>query len=404
MSTQTQPQETPSHTRSKTPPPPAPDPDWLPVDPPPLLARATAWVILAFFTATFLASAVIRLPEHVRCPFRLVPDGPSDPVQTPVAGVLRSVAIEPGQTVEPGTVLFEVQSDELLAWETDLRFADEELGATRERTTRLEEAHRKLLELKETESRQVEQERRFRQQHRETVALVLEGMRELHRAKVASSNELQRAILDLAAADKDLAISGQSLQRIALEKARLETERTRERGDEQATVRKLENQASTLRKRLEGSEHGVLRIRSPQRAVVLDVPSRSPGSVLTRGQELCQLAPVSDHPVVELELSQSGLDRVAAGQPMRLFFDAFPYQRYGALESKVAWLSPTTVRVPGGSVFRARAALGHATFESAGRQLPARVGMVGEARIRVGERTILESVFEPLKALRERAR
>jgi hypothetical protein len=47
--------------------------------------------------------------------------------------------------------------------------------------------------------------------------------------------------------------------------------------------------------------------------------------------------------------------------------------------------------------------LDQTAFTVNGVAIPVRTGMVGEARIRVGERTLIEYVFEPLKALREKS-
>ena len=47
----------------------------LPKDPPPWMARAIAWLLIAMAGTALLASLVVRVPETVVCRFVLVPEG-----------------------------------------------------------------------------------------------------------------------------------------------------------------------------------------------------------------------------------------------------------------------------------------------------------------------------------------
>jgi len=382
----------------------APDHDWLPQEPPRSIALLTGWLIIAVFAGALVASVTVQLPETVRCRFRLIPASGTDPMQSPVRGTLHRILAAEGAEVEAGAPLFEIRSEEILAWQTDLTAALEDLRAGGESTARTEDAHRSLLRMKEAERIQVDQERLFRERHRGTVSNLVGRTRELKDAKLVSEVEMLRAELELANADKDINVAGQALQRLASELARMESERSRQRSDEQASAEKLRNSIASLRLRLVGTEGPLLTIRAPHRGAVLSVAQHSPGSVVQTGQELCQLARTGDRPLAELMLRQEGLDRISQGLEAKLFFDAFPYQRYGTIASQIDWLSPSAVLVEGQSTFRARASLNRLQFELDGQHLPVRAGLVGEARIRIGRRTLIESVFEPLRALREQAR
>lgn len=383
---------------------PASDSDWLPQEPSPRLARLTGWIVIALFLGALLASVTIRLPEIVRCRFKLIPASGADPIQSPVQGTLHRVLVTEGSEVESGAALFEIRSDEVLTWQTELKAALEDHRAGEETTLRNEESHQSQLRIKETERAQVEQELQFRKRHRDTVTDLVRRTAELKAAGLVSEVEMLRAELELADADKDLNVAGQALQRLASELARMESDRSRQRSDERAAVGKRGHLIDTLQLRLTGAVGPLITIRAPQRATVLSISQHSPGSVVQPGQELCQLARTDDHPIAELQLQQEGLDRISAGMESRLFFDAFPYQRYGTLSSRIRWLSPSAVADGDRSGFRARAELDHLQFNAAGQQFPVRPGMLGEARIRIGRRTLIESVFAPLRGLREETR
>jgi HlyD family secretion protein len=104
-----------------------------------------------------------------------------------------------------------------------------------------------------------------------------------------------------------------------------------------------------------------------------------------------------------LTLSEAGLPQLKSGQRVRLFFDAFPYQRYGVVNAKLDWVSPSAVSSPQGPHFVALASLDQTELTKK-QPLALRVGMGGEARIVVGERTMIEYAFEPIRQLRENMR
>lgn len=378
--------------------------DWLPDEPPPRLARLAGWCLIGIFTAALLTAVLLRLPETVRCRFTLIPADGADPIQAPVNGVLQQIRAAEGQEVESGAVIFEIRSDEVLTWQTELHAAEDDFRATEERSRRSEETYAALLEINEAAGRQIAQERDFRTTYRNTVQKFVDAAQTLYDAKLISQVENLKAQLELAAGQKDLSISEQALNKNALERKQLETERNLRRSEEEATISKLKGRIASLKLRLVNCESGVLSVRAPFHAMVISVAQRNPGSVVRPGLELCQLARIEGRPVADLKIPQSGLDQVAPGQTARLFFDAFPYQRYGARSAQINWVSPSAVTTGTELQFHARATLDRDSFPVNGTNIPVRVGMMGEARIRVGERTLIEYVFEPLKALRERSR
>jgi HlyD family secretion protein len=103
-----------------------------------------------------------------------------------------------------------------------------------------------------------------------------------------------------------------------------------------------------------------------------------------------------------MTLSEAGLPKLAIAQRVRYFFEAFPYQRYGAVTGKLDWISPSAVTTTDGSHFVALGSLDRYEISPrAGQVLPLRVGMRGDAHIIVGGRTLIEYAFEPIRQLRE---
>lgn len=380
------------------------DPAVVEQDLPPRWSRLTGWLVLSLFGALGLASVLVRFPETVGSRFLLVPEMGADPLQAPLAGVLQQVAVAEGQEVAEGEELFAIRSPEVLTWRTELETAREDERFGREQATRAEETHQALLKIKAAELEQIAQERAYRENHLKTVMDLCLRTELLRQEQLVSEVELLRARLEEVGARKDLQLTEQAGEKIRLEVQRMETERRLQRSEELANREKLRVRIESLSRRLESTTGLVAVVRAPCRGVVLSISQRNSGSVVQAGQELCQLARVEGRPVVQLTLAQAGLDRVAAGQTARLYFDAFPYQRYGTLAGRVDWVSPSGVVQGEERWFRARVLPEALTFSSADGPMAIRVGMTGEARIRVGSRTLAEYAFEPLRALRERVR
>jgi multidrug efflux pump subunit AcrA (membrane-fusion protein) len=104
-----------------------------------------------------------------------------------------------------------------------------------------------------------------------------------------------------------------------------------------------------------------------------------------------------------LTFGEAGLPKLAPGQRVHLFFDAFPYQRYGVVKAKLDWVSPSAVLSSQGQRFVGLASIDE-TEMSKPHRLALMVGMGGQARILVGQRTMIEYAFEPIRQLRENLR
>src|SRR5437016_6233415 len=157
-----------------------------------------------------------------------------------------------------------------------------------------------------------------------------------------------------------------------------------------------------LKTDLENTHQNLLTVRSPYEGVIISMEERTTGSVVQPGQVLCQLARKDSKPRARMTLSEAGLPKLAVAQRIRYFFDAFPYQRYGAVTGKLDWISPSAVTTTDGSHFVALGSLDRSEISPrTGQTLPLRVGMRGDAHIIVGGRTLIEYAFEPIRQLRE---
>jgi len=376
--------------------------EMLPQDPPPWIIRSLGWILLVAFVFAALFAVILRLPETVRCPFVLVPAKGADPIQSPRQAVISKVTVGEGQAVKAGEELFGLRSDEIRDWDTQLRTQDADLRNREESLVKNDEANKAALDMKSSEIDQAASEVKFRENHMKTSRDLVNRMEKLAQQGGVSEFDLVRAKLDLAGSEKDYSVSQRTLQQVNLDRQRMVTERARLRGEELAEIEKLKFHLTALKSDLENTDKSTLAVRSPYDGVVISVDQRSVGTVVQQGQILCQLARVEAAPRARMLLNEAGLAKLAIAQKVRYFFDAFPYQRYGAVNGKLEWISPSAVTASDGTHFVASASLDRTTIPGQGGQTyQLRVGMKGEAHVIVGHRTLVEYAFEPIRQLRE---
>ena len=375
--------------------------EMLPQDPPPRVVRAIGLLLVAIFVTALTAVIVVKVPETVRSPFVLVPTGGADPIQAPRRAVVTQVGVSEGQHVAAGAELFVLRSDEIRSWRTELTAATSDLLSKASSIAKAEASYQDRLNVKKSELAQARRELEFRQQAVVTKRDLLAQTVELARQKLISQATLLSEQLEFKEAEKDLTLAERRVEAADLERERTETEQAGWRTEANAELQKLKTRIAALKAPLHDSTDDLLTIRAPYDGMVISLALRNAGSSVEAGQELCQIAPLEGTPRARVVLQEQGLSRLAVGQQVRLFFEAFPYQRYGTITGTLDWISPAAVTSQEGQRFIALASPSQMFILVNQQQRPLLVGMKGEARIVVGRRRLIEYAFEPIRQLRE---
>lgn len=373
----------------------------VPHDPPPWFVPALAWLLIALFATVLLAAILVRVPETVQSRFVLVPEGGADPIVSPRAGVLEEVLLRVGQKVKKGEKLFVMRVDEVREWRTETDAREQALRTLRENSMKLDEGHASALRIKDGEIDQAEREMTFRKRHLQVMRDLTAKVEKLARTGLMSEMEVAAQRLSLAQSEKDLEVARKTIAQRRLEREGLETERRRQGIEEKSAADTLKIRISALNQPLAASANGLLEIRAPYDAVCIGLAQQNAGSAVAPGQQLCQLSPSTSRLQAKLLLPETGLSGLMPRQHVRLLFDAFPYQRYGAVTGAIDWISPAAVTREQGSDFVALASLDKREIVNGKNAYPLKAGMKGEARVTVGRRALIELAFEPLRKIRE---
>ncbi len=372
-----------------------------PQEPPHWFATALAWLLIALFATAVLAAIFVRVPEIVRSRFVLMPESGAAPIQAPRPGVVAQVFVKQGQAVRKGDPLFLLRVDEVRAWKLENDTRSEQLRSLTDKMSKEDEEYASALRIKESEIEQAEREVAFRVDHLKIMQDLVTRVEKLAAQGLMSDIELASHRLSREQSAKDLEIAQKTLAQRRMERQRMIVDHTRQHNEEQSAAEELRMRLAALQQPLSASANGLLEVRAPYDGVCVNVVQESPGRVVSPGDALCQLTPDAARLQARLDVPETGVSRIARSQHVRLFFDAFPYQRFGAVTGALDWVSPAAVVHQQGSDFVAIASLDRQAIVAGAHSYTLRPGMKGDARVTVGRRSLIEFAFEPLRRIRE---
>jgi hemolysin D len=208
---------------------------------------------------------------------------------------------------------------------------------------------------------------------------------ELEQAQVqleSSGEQLKKLRLDYESAASELATAEEKL-RLQLNTARVEADA--------ATRIRFENI----------DKDNFLQILAPVSGVVTDLTSTQPGDKVQANAPLGGIAPSHSRSVVKVEIAENDRAFLREGLPVKLKFNAFPYQRYGVIDGTLEYVSPATkpsaaTKLP---VYEARISLERDYYQVAGTRYPLRYGMTAAVEIIVRERRLIDLALDPFRQI-----
>jgi len=144
-----------------------------------------------------------------------------------------------------------------------------------------------------------------------------------------------------------------------------------------------------------------LLVLAPVSGVITDVTTTQPGDKIQANTPLGGIAPANARPVVKVAIAEQDRAFLHEGLPVKLKFNAFPYQRYGVVDGTLEYISPTTkpqaqTKEP---VYEGRVRLARDHFSIGGTTYPLRYGMTATAEIVVRERRLIDFALDPFRQI-----
>lgn len=162
--------------------------------------------------------------------------------------------------------------------------------------------------------------------------------------------------------------------------------------------------------------HDLSELRAPRDATVLEIADRPPGSVVREAEPLMKLVPAGAPLLAEVQIDTRDVARLNLGDRVTIKFEALPWQQFGLAHGVLARLTPDTVEdhsprqtaddaaasdmKTGSRVtpihYLARVRLTDNEFRDLPKDFALRPGMRVVANIKIGRRSMLGYVLNPI--------
>ena len=132
------------------------------------------------------------------------------------------------------------------------------------------------------------------------------------------------------------------------------------------------------------------------------------GGVAQPGEPLLEIVPIDDDLIIEVEINPKDIAYVLPGQEAIIKLTAFDFSKFGSLNGEVITVGADTIQKEDGTIwYICQIAVEENGFTSLGKNIRILPGMVAEADIVSGEKTVLNYLLQPVtkvanEAFRER--
>lgn len=340
-------------------------------------------------------------------------------------GTVKRILVEEGETVSEGQPLLLINGDQTL--QDGKTFEEELLNQYSSQRRRLEVQLKRTVELYAYRAKDVGS----RTKHLKADLALLKSQREVlgeqlsilnDRAdkyrKLSSSgfvtsqqfNDIRNQLLglrnELSSIDREINNKNNELSTLVTEESLLPLQ-------EQSAIEDLKNKLSDIALRTSQIEVDRSHIIEATRTGIVSNLTVEEGDYLRPGTgvPLLSIVPKDAEMAVTLLVPVSAIGFVDTGLPIKMRYDAFPYQKFGLYEGKVSEISssislpneltssPVRVALP---VYKVRASINQSEVLAYGGTIPLKSGMTVSADIQTDRRSLLEWIFDPVISLKGR--
>jgi hemolysin D len=146
-------------------------------------------------------------------------------------------------------------------------------------------------------------------------------------------------------------------------------------------------------------------VRSPINGVIFELPTTKPGAVVQPGQRIAQIAPKNADFVLRANIPNQDSGFLKLGLPVKVKFDAYPFQEYGIVPGKVTWISPDSKvnQTPQGNIetYELEITLDQQYVENGNKRIPLGAGQTANAEVIIRQRRVIDFVLDPFKKLQK---
>ena len=146
-------------------------------------------------------------------------------------------------------------------------------------------------------------------------------------------------------------------------------------------------------------------LKAPVDGTVFDLPIQKSGEVVQPGDTVAEIAPEGSPLVVIAQIATAESGSLTKGMPVKLKFDAYPFQDYGIVSGKLTAISPTSriTETEQGEVanYNLEIELDRDCLATANKCIAFRPGDTVMAEVIIRQRRIIDLILDPFKKLQK---
>ena len=431
---------------------------------PKVWTRSMLYLLVSFAAIILPWAMLTKVDETGNAIGRIEPKGATQKLDSAVTGTIVSVNVKEGETVKAGQVLVKMESEVM---ETEIQQIKAKLEGLKNRKAQLEILKNQVLmainiQRQQNQSQSLEKMAQV-DQARQTFATRksaytfqnLEKLAQIDQmkqnVKSTQSNyrlvtsRLRRDVSEVARyrllLDEGIIPNTKlvELEKIAEESQRLQEEakfniqtarlRLKEQessyksaiqGGELALLKSqeqfkdLQNQITSVQSEIMQTEGQIISlnlqlkqriIRSPIDGTIFELPIKKPGSVVQPGQMIAQIAPKNADLILKARMASQHSGFVKVGMPVKIKFDAYPFQEYGIVSGRISWISPNSKIQENSSnrieTYELDIALENPYIQVGSKQIPLTPGQTASAEVIIRQRRVIDFILDPFKKLQK---
>jgi HlyD family secretion protein len=401
--------------------------------------RGLLYFLVVFAAIVLPWAALSKVDETGSARGRLEPQGKTLKLDAPVAGTVAAVKVKEGQTVKAGQILLELESE---LNRTELQQAQARLEGHQNRAGQLEQVKNQLAIAIRTQQLQSQA------QASEQLAQLSQIRQRINSSQKVSAIEQER----LAVTQNDVRrhqslwqagvvpkIKLEEVESVAFERQRLleqaqsdsqqaQTELKKQQSayngvirsgelavlESQRQLKELQSQVSSIRSEITQTQKLIQSLqfqlqqrvlRAPMDGTIFQLSIDNAGTVLQPGQAITQVAPLGAPLVFRAQMPSQESGFLRLGMPVKLKFDAYPFQDYGVMPGRLRWISPDSkvVETAQGKVenFELEIVLAQTYIQTQNKRIALTPGQTATAEVIVRQRRIIDFVLDPFKKLQK---
>jgi HlyD family secretion protein len=150
---------------------------------------------------------------------------------------------------------------------------------------------------------------------------------------------------------------------------------------------------------------GQRELKAPVSGILFQLPIQKAGSVVQLGTMVAEIASTNSPLIIRAQMATTESGSLRTGMPVKLKFDAYPFQDYGIISGELIKISPNTVEVdtPNGktAAYNLEISLKQNCVPSPDKCIPLRPGDTATAEVIVRQRRIIDFLIDPFKKLQK---